>query len=88
MLGAMTLPFGRQSNKLVLFHRVKMYHSLTRQKLCTAHRTYWLHLLSTLGFKEFAERRELQEEVRDEGVNLVARVFKLIAQYPSRILNL
>jgi len=64
LLGAMTLPFGRQSNKLVLFHHVKTYLSLTRQKLRTAHKTYWPRLLSTLVFKEFVERKELLEEVR------------------------
>ena len=62
LLGAMTLPFGCRSSKLVLFHLVKMYHSLTRQKLRTARRTYWPHLLSTLVFKEFVERRKLLEE--------------------------
>ena len=60
----MILLSGRQSNKLALFRHVKMCPSPTKQKLRTAHKTYWPRLLSTLVFRESVVRRGLLEEVR------------------------
>lgn len=61
--GAMIHLFGIRSNKLALFLHVKMYPCLTKQNLCTPLKTYQLHQLSTLVFKGYVEKKELQGEV-------------------------